>query len=196
MRRDLLVTALIFTIVGFLAGTLFTGALGGPGRVASPAPQEPAQSAGGQNLPEGHPPMEMAGRWQQLRDRAEANPEDDKAAVELANFLYDQGVWDQAAVWYRRALALNPRNADARTDLATTLYQSGRYDDAIREYETALEQEPDKPQALFGLARAKLDGKQDRAGAEQAYERLRRMHPTFEGVQILAEMLGKARPTE
>lgn len=193
MRRDLLVTALIFLVLGFFAGALYTGAVGGPARPnpltagASAPPETPA------DLPEGHPPMEMAERWQQLRERAEANPGDEQAAVELANFLYDQGVWDQAVVWYGRTLEINPRNLDARTDLATCLFQSQQFDESIREYEAALQQEPNKPQALFGLARVKLQGKNDRAGAEQVFEQLRRSHPDFEGVKVLADLLRQAR---
>lgn len=194
MRRDLLVTALIFLLVGFAAGALYTGALGGP-TIAAP-PGRPAATApvpASEELPEGHPPMELAARWQELRERAEANPQDELAQVDLANFLYDQGVWDQAILAYQRALAINPRNTDARTDLATSLFNSDQFEAAQREYETALKQEPDKPQALFGLARVKLEGLQDRAGAEQIYERLRRAHPDFEGVAVLAEILGKGK---
>lgn len=194
MRRDLLVTALIFLLVGFVAGALYTGALGGPtiaappGRLVATAPVPASEE-----LPEGHPPMDLAARWQELRERAEVNPGDEQAQVDLANFLYDQDVWDKAVPAYQRALEINPRNTDARTDLATSLFHSDQFEAARREYEAALEQEPDKPQALFGLARVKLEGLQDRAGAEQAYERLRRAHPDFDGVAVLAEILGKGK---
>ena len=192
MRRDLLVTALIFLFVGFAAGALYTGALGGPAITAAPGrPAAAAPVPASEELPEGHPPMDLAAQWQELRELAEANPQDERAQVDLANFLYDQGVWDQAAPAYQRALAINPRNTNVRTDLATSLFNSNQFEAARREYETALKQEPDKPQALFGLARVKLEGLQDRAGAEQAYERLRRAHPTFEGVAILAGLLEK-----
>jgi tetratricopeptide (TPR) repeat protein len=194
MRRDLLVTALVFLLVGFVAGALYTGTIGGSTIVAAPGrPAATVPAPASEELPEGHPPMDTAARWQELRDRAVANPNDEQAQVDLGNFLYDQGVWDQAIPAYQRALEIKPRNADVRTDLATSLFNSSQFEAARREYEAALEQEPDKPQALFGLARVKLEGLQDRAGAERAYEQLRRAHPTFEGVAVLAEILGKGK---
>ena len=196
MRRDLLITALIFSVVGFLAGALFTGAVGGA-RPASPALSPPvAPSSSQEGLPEGHPPLDLAERWQELRERAESSPEDFGAAVELANFLYDQASWEQAAVWYQKALALNPRDAGVRTDYATSLYNQGRAGDAIAEYGAALRDEPDKPQALYGLARAKLEAEQDRATAEKLYDQLRRAHPDFEGVRLLAAQLAETKPGE
>lgn len=194
MRRDLLVTALLFTIVGFIAGALYTGALAGSGPAAAQGRTVSNPPAGSGVLPADHPPMEEARRWQELREKAEANPKDENAAVELANFLYDQGVWDQAIEWYQRTLEINPRNTNARTDMATCYFQAKMFDEAIKEYTAALTDEPNKPQALFGLARVKFEGKQDRAGAERVFEQLKQAHPTFEGVEVLAGILGKGAP--
>lgn len=177
-----------------MAGALYTGALAGNGP-AVPSPRPAATSpAGSAALPADHPPMETARRWQELREKAEANPRDENAAAALANFLYDQGVWGQAIQWYRRTLEINPKNTNARTDMATGYFQAQMFDDAIREYEAALKDEPNKPQALFGLARVKFEGKQDRAGAERVYEQLKKSHPAFEGVEVLAGILGKGAP--
>lgn len=201
MRRDLLITALIFSIVGFIAGALFTGAIGGaPSAVAvtpparPPAGQTAAISEGG--LPEGHPPMDLATRWQELRERAEADPKDAAAALELANFLFDQGAWDQAAIWYKKTLALGPDDTDVRTDYATSLYNSNRADDAVREYNAVLKAEPDKPQALYWLARAMAEKQGDFAGAEKILARLRRAHPDFEGIGLLESLLKDLKDAE
>ena len=196
MRRDLLVTALIFSIVGFIAGALFTGALGDARPVSPSLPAPVAPTVAQEDLPEGHPPLEMAERWQELREQAEASPGDVLAAVELASFLFTQGVWDQAEFWFEKALALNPRDTNVRTEYATLLYQQGRADDAIREYGVVLKEEPGKPAALFWLARARLEAKGDRVGAEKLYQQLRRAHPDFEGVQLLAALLEQGQPAE
>ncbi len=198
MRRDLLVTALIFAIVGFIAGTLFTGAVGdaAPARPVAPPPRPTEQPASGGGLPEGHPPMELAARWQELRVRAESNPGDVGPAVELANFLYDQGAWDQAALWFEKALAIEPGDTDLRTVYAIALYKMNRVDDAVREYEAVLAVEPDKPQALFGLAHAKVEKLNDRAGAAQILERLRRVHPGHESIVLLESLLDATKAAE
>lgn len=193
MRRDLLITALIFTAVGFVAGIVYSHQTGA-GSLRPAPPPSAASPAGDPTLPQGHPPLDVAQRWQTLQQQAEANPRDARAALELANFLYDLERWDQAVTWYQRALELDPKNTDARTDLATCYYNLGRYDEAIAAYNQALKLERDKPQALYGLAMARLRGKQDTAGARQAYEQLRRSHPDFPGLPTLAEQLGEGRP--
>lgn len=190
MRRNLLVTALIFVTVGFAAGYLYTRYAGTSRRAAPAAPvAEPSPV-----LPEGQPPLDVAQRWRALEERARANPRDPQAALELANFLFDIERLEDAAFWYRRALELDPNNTSARTDLATCYYHLNRYEEAISTYSAALQLEPDKPQALYGLALARLRGRRDRAGARQAYEQLRRRHPEFPGVELLAEQLNQGSP--
>ncbi|MGH9861901.1 MAG: tetratricopeptide repeat protein [Candidatus Acidiferrales bacterium] len=195
MRRDLFVTAVLFLAVGFIGGYIFSQATGrsvtafpvGEMLGASPSESAPAQAG----LPEGHPPLDVAQSWRTLQEKAEKNPGDAQAALELANFLYDLDRWDDAVFWYRRAVELEPKNTDSRTDLATTYFHLQRFDDALAEYGRALELEPNKPQALYGLAMTRWQGKQDRAGAQQAYEQLRRSHPDFPGVELLARELSR-----
>ena len=196
MRRDLLITALVFTAIGFVGGYLYTQYAGqGPRTVTTLS--GPAAMAGPESeptLPEGHPPLDMAQRWRDLQQKAEANPNDSKAALELANLLFDLQRWEDATFWYKRALTLEPKNTDARTDLATCYYNLGRYDEAQKEYAASLELEPNKPQSLYGLALTRLS-KKDTAGARQAYDQLRRAHPEFPGNEDLARRLdAEAKP--
>jgi tetratricopeptide (TPR) repeat protein len=195
VRRDLLITALVFTAIGFVGGYVYTqyaapprsvSTLSGPVAMAGPEPEAA--------LPEGHPPLDMAQRWRTLQQQAEANPNDSKTALELANLLFDLQRWEDATFWYKRALTLEPKNTDARTDLATCYFNLGRYDEALKEYSASLEIEPNKPQALYGTALTRLSQK-DTAGARQAYEQLRRAHPEFPGNDDLAKRLdAEAKP--
>jgi tetratricopeptide (TPR) repeat protein len=188
VRRDLLITALVFTAVGFAGGVVYMqyGVSPASEAAGSPSMAMPEDPAG---LPEGHPPINLAQQWQTLREKAEANPNDPKAALELANFLFDIERWEDATFWYKRALTLEPKNTDARTDLATCYYNLKRYDEAIQEYTVALELEPDKPQALYGLGLSRLNGKKDLAGARQAHEQLRRNHPNFPWTDELGQRI-------
>lgn len=195
MRRDLLITALIFTAVGFVAGYVYTKQVGeGNPRTTLQQPAVPGENRG--DLPEGHPPVDVAQRWLALEQQAQTQPDDPKTLLELANFLYDIQRWEEAVVWYDRALKLDPVNADARTDLASCKLRLGRFDEAITGYTRALKDEANKPQALYGLALARLRGKKDLAGARQAYEQLRRHHPDFARLDVLARELeaGRGRP--
>jgi tetratricopeptide (TPR) repeat protein len=194
LRRDLLVTALLFLAVGFLGGLVYSRHIGEGGRTA-PAPMatpaEPSPAAADSTLPEGHPPLDLAQRWQELKQAAETKPRDPRAAIELANFLFDHQRWEEAATWYQRSLELDPKNTDARTDLATCYFNLNKFAEAAREYDRVLKLEPDKPQALYGQALVRLRGEKNRAAAEQLYERLRQRHPEFPGVGELAKLLAQ-----
>lgn len=194
MRRDLLITALLFTAIGFAGGYVYSrqGASSRLQPAVQSAPSSPEQNAEG--LPEGHPPLEAAERWRRLQEKAEDNPNDPAAALELANLLYDLQRWDAAVTWYERTLALAPKNTNARTDLATCYFNLRRFDKALAEYERALKDEPDKPEALYGLALTRLHGQQDRAGARQALEQLQRTHPDFSGIPALEQALKQEGP--
>jgi len=189
VRRDLLITALIFTAVGFVGGVVYRDYA--PGRPSTALVQTPAAAMSPEAeaaLPEGHPPLNIAEQWNRLQQQAEANPKDAGAALELANFLFDVGRWDDAVRWYRRALELDPKNTDARTDLGTCYFNLARFDEAIAEFNLVLELQPNKPEALYNLAMARLR-QQDPAGARRAYDQLRRNHPNFPGLPQLARML-------
>lgn len=192
MRRDLLVTALIFGVVGFASAYLYFNQTANRSLLGS-LPEEllPEESS---LLPEGHPPFDVAQRWQELREQAEASPEDSRAALELANFLYDLERWDDAVFWYRRTLELDPRDTDARTDLATCYYNLERFDEAMAAYRGVLELERNKPQALYGLALAQLRGPQDKVAARRSYQQLRRNYPDFPGVEHLEQLLKQESP--
>ena len=196
MRRDLLITALLFAAIGFVGGYVYSqqtssGALRTIVQPPAPAAAEAEAEADGE-LPAGHPPLDVAQRWRELQQRAEARPTDPAAARELADLLYDMERWEQAVFWYRRTLELEPKNTHARTDLATSYFHLNRHDEALAEYAKALELEPRKPQALYGMALTRLHGKKDRAGAEAVYRELKQAHPDFPGLEQLARELGQA----
>lgn len=195
MRRDLLITALVFAILGFIGGYVYSQKMAGAAATGAVGPG----LAGGGNeasngkLPEGHPPLDVAQRWRALEQAAQENPRDAKAALDLANFLYDNQRWDEAVNWYGKALALQPNDANAVTDRGTAYFHMSKFDQALADYSRALKIEPNKPQALYGLALARLHGKQDTAGARKAYEQLKRTHPEFPGVELLAKQLESDR---
>lgn len=191
MRRDLLITALLFTAIGFVGGYVFFKQLSSGALRTVVQPEAPA-AEGEEGLPAGHPPLDLAQRWRELQERAEASPRDAATARELADFLYDLQRWEPAVFWYRRTLELEPKNTDARTDLATCYFHLNRHDEALGEYSKALELEPRKAQALYGLTLTRLHGKNDRAGAQAAYQELRQSHPDFPGLEELARELETA----
>src|SRR3989304_6345497 len=88
MKREIIITAVIFFVVGFLAGYIYDAQKNwnAQQRAAAGGP------AGGtpQGLPEGHPPVDTAAVIQTLEEHARQNPTDPQPLLELANYLYDQ----------------------------------------------------------------------------------------------------------
>jgi tetratricopeptide (TPR) repeat protein/serine/threonine protein kinase len=81
------------------------------------------------------------------------------------NFMLGRGLqveeqWDEAAGYFRAALALRPESAAAHNKLAWMLYQKKRLDEAIREYHTAIELDPKSAWSHHDLGLALRDKKQ------------------------------------
>jgi tetratricopeptide (TPR) repeat protein/2-polyprenyl-3-methyl-5-hydroxy-6-metoxy-1,4-benzoquinol methylase len=86
-------------------------------------------------------------------------------ANNLGNVLKQQGKLDDAAVQYRKALALNPEFAEAHNNLGNALKNQGKLEEAIAHYERAVTLKPDYAVAQYNLGNAcKEQGKLHDAG--------------------------------
>ncbi|MGO8788338.1 MAG: tetratricopeptide repeat protein [Terriglobia bacterium] len=206
MKKETIITAVIFLAVGFLAGYITDAQMNWNGRqkavqtAAAPSempPQEAAAPAGGampqQGLPEGHPPIDSAAIVKQMEDVAAQNPQDVDVRLKLANFLYDQKQYNKAIEWYQRALELDPKNANSRTDLGTAYFYTGRPQDALREYDKALTIDPKHEQTLLNTIVVNLQGTHDLAGAQKAWDRLYKQNPNHPALAGLKEQIDAAR---
>lgn len=202
MKRETVITAAVFFVIGCLAGYV-----GGEYRRSNPpAVVAPAGVAGGaataeqgatpsQNpsLPQGHPPIDDAAMVKVLQDEAMKNPNDPGPALKLANYLYDQQRFQQAIEWYQKTVALDPSNVSARTDLGTSYFNIGRPQDALREFRKSLEISPKHEQTLFNLIVVNLEGTHDLAAAQQAWDRLHSLSPNYPRLDRLKESIDAAR---
>src|SRR5262249_21803536 len=129
-----------FAILGIILGAT-TGYIFAFYQVQSSMPRTvPAQQ--GSNLPQGHPNMSP----EEVRSRVEAelakNPQNTQVMTLYANFLFDQGKFNEAVEWFRKVLELQPSNLDTRTDLATALWNAGQKEKAMAEYQQILKIDP------------------------------------------------------
>ena len=209
MKKETIVTAIVFSVVGFLAGyitdaqlkwsaaqkTAMSGGAGVRGSVPGGSAGDSTLSSGGtpQGLPEGHPPIDMGSVLQTLEEQAAKNSRDPEPRLRLANFLYDHKQYEKAVEWYQRALELDPKNVDARTDLGTSYFYSGRPQDALREYRKSLEINPRHEPTLLNMVVVNLEGTHDLAAAEEAWERLRLLNPANPALDKLKGQLEAAR---
>lgn len=206
MKKETIITAVVFLVVGFLAGYI-TAQLRSDGRPrATAASGENVEAAtptgaGAANateqrpagLPEGHPPLQLAAQMRALEEQANQNPTDPKPRLELANLLYDNRMYERAIEWYQRALELDPKNLSARTDLGTAYFYGGRAQDALREYRKSLEIDPDHGPTLYNLIIVNLDGTRDLDAAQRTWERLHKKNPDYPGLDDLKRKLDAAR---
>jgi cytochrome c-type biogenesis protein CcmH/NrfG len=202
------ITAVVFLVVGFLAGYIFqahqqaspqaTGivsAAGSPARAAQDPSGQAAPSSQGatmQGLPPGHPPLNIASTIKTLEDQAAQNPQDSEAALRLANLFYDSQRFQEAADWYEKALKLDPNNANAHTDLGTTYFSLGRAQDALAEYNKSLELDPRHEPTIYNTIIVNLEGTHDLAAARAAWKKLHAMNPNYKGLDLLKEKLDAA----
>lgn len=177
-------------VAGILFG-LIAGYILGAGQ--TPAAQV-ATAPASASLPHDHPTTVVnETELQAYRDILKADPKNAKAAVELANRLYDAGRYADAVPYYRQALASEPRNANVSTDLATALFYLGRTDDALEQLNASLAIEPTHAQTLFNLGIVKKDGKKDTKGAAEAWQRLLDAHPDYPDAERVRTLLAQAK---
>lgn len=208
MKKETIITAVIFLAVGFLAGYITDAQMNWNARQksaqATSAPTEmppggdaASVPAGGaapqQGLPEGHPPIDSASIVKQMETMAEQNPQNVEVRLKLANFLYDQKQYDKAIVWYQHALELDPKNVDSRTDLGTAYFYTGRAKDALQEYDKALAIDPKHEQTLLNSVVVNLEGTHDLAAAQKAWDRLYKLNPNHPALAGLKNQIDAAR---
>jgi TPR repeat protein len=210
MKKETILTAVVFLVVGFLAGyitdaqlnwsgrqkALTAGATGMPSEMPSGSASGAAQGGGmPTGLPEGHPPIDTAAITKQFQEEAERNPKDPEIPLKLANFLYDQRQYPQAIEWYQKSLALNPKNVNARTDMGTAYFYIGQTERALKEYGQSLAIDPEHKPTLVNLIVVNLEGTHDIAAAQRAWDRLHNLDPTNPALQSLKQKLDAARGT-
>lgn len=202
MKKETIITAIVFLGVGFLAGYIYQaqssfreaqqrGATGAPHVHTEDEGGAAAGGAGGGmgQLPEGHPPVDTTAVTKALEEQAAQNPKDPEPRLKLANYLYDQHQWQRAVEWYQKALELDPKNVNARTDLGTAYFNLGRAQDAMREYRKSLEIDPTHQPTMFNSIVVSLDGLHDAAAARQMVERLSKLNSNYPGLDRLKTRL-------
>ena len=151
---------------------------------AEPTPFIPPPRAG-QPAP---PPVNRA-RLAQLQAAVETNPRDFDSLIELGFLNFEQQNFEQAVLWYTKALEVQPADVAVRTDLGTALYNVGKTDEAVAEFRKSLEYDPSHPQALFNLGVVLLEVKNDKQGALENFEKLVATHPEFPQVPLVKQQI-------
>jgi len=160
-------------------------------------PAAPGAGAGGpgmgQGLPEGHPPIDTSAIIKTLEEQVAQNPKDVAARTQLGNTYYDAGQWQKAVETYQKVLELDPKNVGARTDLGTAYFNLGRPKDALKEYDRSLAIDPRHEPTLFNSIIVNLQGTRDAAAAQTAWDLLKKMNPSYPGLDGLKPRIDELR---
>jgi len=113
-----------------------------------------------------------------LTAQVASNPGDVKSLLELAHLYLDQRQHPDAMKAYQAVLAVQPDNPEALTHMGVLLYEAGRLEAALAHIDRALAADPRYAHALWDKGWILLHGKQDTAGAVQAWERFLAVSPT------------------
>lgn len=200
MKKETIITAVVFLVVGFFIGYITEAEFNwnAPGKMAPAIAAAGGTTGGGvadtsgaggdgQKLPPGHPPLDLATKIKALETQAAQAPKDPQPLLDLANLYYDQKQFDHAADWYEKALALDPNNVNAHTDLGTAYYNLGRAKDALKEYEKSLKVDPTHEPTMFNIIIVNLEGTHDLAAARAAWDRLHKRNPNYPGLDALKD---------
>lgn len=148
---------------------------------AAPAPAPtaaapaPAEAPPDPDVPE---PLPIDGdRAAALRAAADEAPDDVQSRVDLGNLYHEARRFDDAVPWFEAALALDPGLVEVSTDLGVAYYYGGAVDRALAQFERSLEIDPAHAGTLLSLGIVRAFGKQDLAGAIEAWEELQRLAP-------------------
>jgi cytochrome c-type biogenesis protein CcmH/NrfG len=208
MKKETVLTAVVFFVVGFLAGYIADAQMNWSGRQKSTVAAMPdaasempggvapgAAQAGGMpsGLPEGHPAIDSSSILKQLQEEAEQNPKNPDPPLRLANFLYDRRQYQQAIEWYQKSLAIDPKNVNARTDLGTAYFYLGQGQQALKEYNKSLSIDPNHKPTLLNMVVVNLEGTHDLAAAQRAWDRLHNLDPSNPALPSLKQKLDAAR---
>jgi cytochrome c-type biogenesis protein CcmH/NrfG len=177
-------------LLGLAVGYVVFGGPRAAVPVAAPGAQAPAPApaTGGPQ-----PGLMDEQRAQALRNILARNPTDIQANTQLGHLYYDSGRFAEAVGPYQQAFAGDSRNVNLSTDLGTSLWYSGRPDEAIAQFTRSLAIDPTHPQTLYNLGIVKRDGKQDLAGAVQAWEKLLASNPSYPERDKVQQSLNELR---
>jgi tetratricopeptide (TPR) repeat protein len=108
---------------------------------------------------------------------AEQQPQNPQPRVELGNLYFDADRYTDAIKWYSEAFTLAPKDVNVSTDLGVSYYYTNQPDRALQQFDESLKIDPKHAKTLLNVGIVRAFGKQDLAGAEQAWQQVIQLDP-------------------
>ena len=178
MKAESIVFAIAGMCFGVILGWVIATQQAGP-RVLAPAAEAAPAAA--------QPPAAAAARQTPVLDEARvqglltilnSDPKNAGANLQLGNAYFDAEQYANAIKYYEEAVTLDPKNPDASTDLGVSYYYTDRPDDALKQFAHSLSLDPRHTKTLLNQGIVLAFGKQDLAGAAEAWKQVVAIAPT------------------
>ena len=153
-----------------------------------PAPAPPREDP---DVPEPLPIDED--RAAALRAAADEAPDDVRSRIDLGNLYHEARRFEDAVPWFEAALALSPDLVEVSTDLGVAYYYAGSADRALAQFDRSLEIDPAHAGTLLNVGTVRYFGRQDLAGAIEAWEDLQRLAPDSLEATVAADAIERLR---
>lgn len=162
--------------MGSITGDFLTGT--GPGGISPDSAEQMARTGPGRADSEdeaggtGAMPGPIVALIQEYRARLARNPRDVEALLGMAELNLERQNPKAAIEYYKRVLEIEPGNSQALVPMGLMIASAGYVNEALDILERVLARSPNDPLALWGKGWTLYEGKQDYAGAIQAWEHL------------------------
>jgi cytochrome c-type biogenesis protein CcmH/NrfG len=192
MQREPMIYAAAGTVFGFVLGYMVANAGSAPAPRLSTFPSESESAAPVAPPAAANPHMVDADEVRALEALAGREARSVEVRVQLGNTLMDGHRYDDAARWYREALALDPKRPDVIVDLGACLVNGGKAAEGLAEFDRALAIDPGHRNAAFnrGVALVELNRPKD---AADAWEVLLARFPNDAQLQALRGRINELR---
>ncbi|HTZ98296.1 MAG TPA: tetratricopeptide repeat protein [Terriglobales bacterium] len=170
--------AAICVLLGVGVGYLFRGSQTRSAASVSTQAQASMPAGMPQEMPSLDQMKHMADKQAEpLLAQLTTDPKNADLLKRVAKIYESTHQFQQAADYYGKAIDINPKDIQARTERASCLYYSGDVDGAIAQLRQALQVDPHDANSLFNLGMIRWKGKNDAAGAKQAWNQLLKSNP-------------------
>ena len=187
--------AVAFGVAGIAFGLIAGWVIGANQRERDPLAAQPQPAASAAPPANTQPPAALLDETKvnAFKSVADREPTNAVPRVELGNLYFDAEQYDEAIRWYGDALKLTPNDVNVSTDLGVSYYYMNQPDKALEQFSHSLKLDPKHAKTLLNLGVVRAFGKQDLAGAEEAWQQVVQLAPESAEAQAARRALDSLR---
>ena len=176
MKSESIAFGIAGVLFGLIAGWII-GAQQVSTRVGPVAASQTAATQPADNPASGRAAVFDQAKADALKSVADREPSNAGPRTELGNLYFDAERYGDAINWYLEAVKLAPNDPNVSTDLGVSYYYTNQPDKALEQFAHSLKLDPKHTKTLLNVGIVKAFGKQDLAGAAEAWQQVLKLAP-------------------